>query len=171
MYRVLTDFLGAWEFESRSTLKFLRSLTDASLAQPMDAEGWNLGRIAWHLATAPGQLLGIAGLPVNDVPSTDDPAPAHAAEIADTYERVAALVTQQVGAAWTDAMLFDEVSAFGQTWTRGILLGVLIGHQTHHRGQLSVLARQAGLCPPGVCGPNREEMAALRAHAAANGAA
>jgi len=37
----------------------------------------------------------------------------------------------------------------------------LITHQAHHRGQMTVLMRQAGLKVPGVYGPAREEWAAM----------
>jgi uncharacterized damage-inducible protein DinB len=39
-------------------------------------------------------------------------------------------------------------------------LRVLIQHEVHHRGQMTVLMRQAGLEVPGVYGPAREEWAA-----------
>ena len=35
----------------------------------------------------------------------------------------------------------------------------LINHQNHHRGQMTVLMRQAGLTVPGVYGPAKEEWA------------
>jgi len=40
------------------------------------------------------------------------------------------------------------------------VLQTLVVHQIHHRGQMSVLMRQAGLVPPGIYGPTREEAAA-----------
>lgn len=166
MYRFVEDFLADWQSESKSTLTFLQHLTDASLAQRVDAEGWTLGKIAWHLAVAPAQLLKMAGCTV-DAPGNDAPVPGSAAEIAATYARTAATLYEQVRANWTDAMLPDEISVFGQTWTRGYLLAVAIHHQTHHRGQATVLARQAGLVFPGVSGPTREEMAVLMAQFAA----
>lgn len=46
-------------------------------------------------------------------------------------------------------------------WRRGSTLGRLLVHQTHHRGQMTVLMRQAGLTVPGVYGPAREEWAAF----------
>lgn len=162
MYRSVEDFLNEWQQESQSTRNLLQHLTDASLAQRIDAEGWTLGRIAWHLAAAPGELMRIAETPI-DAPSDDATIPCSAAEIALAYERMAEALAQQVRADWTDAILPEEVSAYGQTWSRGELLTVLLRHQTHHRGQLTVLARQAGLVIPGVCGPSREEMAALMA--------
>ena len=48
---------------------------------------------------------------------------------------------------------------YGDKWKRGITLNVLITHQAHHRGQMTVLMRQAGLKVPGVYGPSREEWA------------
>ena len=49
---------------------------------------------------------------------------------------------------------------YGESWKRGFTLDVLVRHQTHHRGQMTVLMRQAGLRVPGVCGPAREDWAA-----------
>jgi uncharacterized damage-inducible protein DinB len=42
-------------------------------------------------------------------------------------------------------------------------LDKLIRHQIHHRGQITILMRQAGLAAPGVYGPNEEETAAMKA--------
>ena len=39
----------------------------------------------------------------------------------------------------------------------------LLMHAIHHRGQLALLCRLAGGVTPGVFGPNREEMAGIRA--------
>jgi uncharacterized damage-inducible protein DinB len=39
----------------------------------------------------------------------------------------------------------------------------LVRHLIHHRGQMSVLMREAGLIVPGVYGLSREETAARRA--------
>jgi uncharacterized damage-inducible protein DinB len=57
-------------------------------------------------------------------------------------------------------MLNDDISAYGQTWKKGMILKMLNGHQIHHRGQMTVLMRQAGLKVPGVYGPSKEEWAA-----------
>jgi uncharacterized damage-inducible protein DinB len=35
-----------------------------------------------------------------------------------------------------------------------------MSHEIHHRGQMTVLMRQAGLKVPGVYGPSREEWTA-----------
>jgi uncharacterized damage-inducible protein DinB len=46
---------------------------------------------------------------------------------------------------------------YGQTWKRRDVLMALVMHQAHHRGQMTVLMRQAGLLVPGIYGPAREE--------------
>ena len=61
---------------------------------------------------------------------------------------------------WTDEDLEVEDDMYGEMWARGKSLAAVVGHQTHHRGQMTVLMRQAGLTVPGVYGPAREEWAA-----------
>jgi hypothetical protein len=51
---------------------------------------------------------------------------------------------------------------------RDILWNAIISHGIHHRGQLSLMCRLAGGQAPGLYGPNREEMAAMRAGASAS---
>ena len=50
---------------------------------------------------------------------------------------------------------------YGETWKRGVALEMLIRHEAHHRGQMTVLMRQAGLPVHGVYGPSREEWTAM----------
>jgi len=53
--------------------------------------------------------------------------------------------------------LLETDNMYGETWPRGVTLFALIAHQAHHRGQMTVLMRQAGLTVPGVYGPSSEE--------------
>ena len=52
---------------------------------------------------------------------------------------------------------------YGEPWQRALTLAILVAHQTHHRGQMTVLMRQAGLKVPGVYGPSKDEWAAMGA--------
>ena len=52
-----------------------------------------------------------------------------------------------------------EDNMFGETWKRSYSLTVIVQHEIHHRGQMTVLMRQAGLKVPGVFGPSKEEWA------------
>lgn len=162
MFRTIDDFLNGWQYESEATLKVFRELTDASLPQAVVPGGRTLGFLAWHITTAVSDMMAQAGLPVEAAAQTEA-APAKAAAIADRYARDAKAAAEAVRTAWTDAQLDDEIPMYGQTWKKSGVLSALIGHQAHHRGQMTVLMRQAGLKVPGVYGPAQEEWAAFGA--------
>ena len=57
---------------------------------------------------------------------------------------------------WTDKDLATINDFFGRPMPNSIFLMTLINHQNHHRGQMTVLMRQAGLTVPGVYGPAKK---------------
>jgi len=111
-------------------------------------------------------MLGLVKLNI-DAPDHNAPRPDSAAEIAEAYEKAAKSVADEVNANWTDATLLETDEMYGDTWARGLTLLLLITHQAHHRGQMTVLMRQAGLAVPGVYGPSKEEWEAFGAPAMA----
>jgi len=159
MLRRIEDFQRSWTHETAGTLKLLHQLTDASLAQPVTPGGRTLGRLAWHIVLSLPEMARHAGLSVAG-PDEQAPVPS-AAGMADTYARAARDVAAAVAAQWTDAQLCDEIPMYGENWPKGIVLSALMAHQAHHRGQMTVLMRQAGLPVAGIYGPSREEWAAL----------
>jgi uncharacterized damage-inducible protein DinB len=162
MYRSIDDFAAAFEQETASTLKVMRSLTDASLAQPVVPGGRTLGFLAWHITCTFAEMGGHAALQIEGPTEKTHPAiPAHAAAIAAQYEQSAAALLAAVRSSWTDAQLGEKIPMYGEEWPRGLVLAILLNHQWHHRGQMTVLMRQAGVPVPGVCGPSREEWAAM----------
>jgi len=162
MIRTLEDFAATWQMESANTVKLMRSLTDASLAQQVAPGGRTLGFLAWHITCTLAEMGGHAKLTVEGpTKQTQADVPAHAADIVTVYERAAASVLVAVKAAWTDAQLGDLIAMYGEQWPKGVVLSALISHQTHHRGQMTVLMRQAGVPVPGMYGPSREEWAAM----------
>ncbi len=159
MFRRIQDFVETWGHERASTLKVLAALTDASLAQSVTTGHRTLGRLAWHLATTPAEMMARTGLAVGG-PSHESAPPSSAAAIAAAYQAASQAVADGV-ARWTDATLDTEDDMYGQKWARGMTLMALVVHQAHHRGQMTVLMRQAGLEVPGVYGPSREEWAKM----------
>jgi uncharacterized damage-inducible protein DinB len=160
MYAAIDLFLEDWKKESEATLRLLTRLTDASLSQRVSPEGRTLGFLSWHLVLTLGEMGGKAGLEVVSPPE-DSPEPALASEIVTAYETASRSLTQRVREGWRDGMLEDEIPMYGSTWRRGDILDSLVHHQIHHRGQMTVLMRQAGLVVPGIYGPAREEWAKM----------
>jgi uncharacterized damage-inducible protein DinB len=156
MIRRVSDFLEDWAYEREATLKILHRLTDASLGRKVCDEGRTMGYLAWHLVLSMGEMMRRTGLSLGGPPE-DSPAPASALAIAEAYEAVSEALEQGIQSTWTDEILEKEDEMYGERWKRGKTLGVLILHQAHHRAQLTVLMRQAGLKVPGVYGPSREE--------------
>lgn len=164
MLRKIEDFQKDWAYEVESTGKVLNALTDASLSQKVTPEGRSLGFLAWHLTQTLGEMPGLVGLTV-DAPGFDKECPTSASEIAAAYEKARKSVADEIGKNWTDDTLLQEDNMYGDTWARGLTLFYLIAHQAHHRGQMTVLMRQAGLAVPGVYGPAKEEWAVMGAPA------
>jgi uncharacterized damage-inducible protein DinB len=162
MFRRIADFEKYWASESDATLKILRTLTDASLVQPqaVDPEGRTLGRLAWHVTGTIPEMMGRTGLTITG-PEHDSDSPASSSAIAAAYEAASRSLLEQIGKSWTDATLDVEDEMYGERWPRAYTLQALVVHQAHHRGQMTVLMRQAGLTVPGIVGPAREEWAAI----------
>jgi uncharacterized damage-inducible protein DinB len=49
----------------------------------------------------------------------------------------------------TDGQLASEISLWGRTMAIAASFQGLVGHLIHHRGQMTVLMREAGLIVPG----------------------
>jgi uncharacterized damage-inducible protein DinB len=160
MFTSTEQFLADWRHESESTGRIMDALSDASLAQQVVPGDRSLGWTAWHLVTTLAEMPSITGLKLTTV-AHDDPRPASAAAIAAAYKAAAAELAALVEATWTDDTLKVVDNAYGEAWPRGLTLAALIAHEIHHRGQMTVLMRQAGLRVPGVYGPAKEDWAAL----------
>ncbi|MDH3493519.1 MAG: DinB family protein [Acidobacteriota bacterium] len=156
MFRKIEDFEESWKYETEQTVKLLKNLTDESLSQKVTEDGRELGFIAWHVAQTMDEMLQLAGLKIN-APNPEAPCPKTAAEITEAFDLGARSVLDEVKTNWTDETLLEEDKMYGETWARGKTLYLLVTHQAHHRGQITVLMRQAGLKVIGVYGPAKEE--------------
>lgn len=154
MYRTIEDFSKDWHVSSKGTLNVFKAITDEKMGQPI-VEGHNtLGWLAWHLVGVAGAFGHFAGLQI-PAPGPDMEMPNNMADIVEAYEAVIDAYQKEI-ATLSDEQLTEEVAAFGGSMQRGALFRVLIDHQTHHRGQMTVLLRQAGLAVPPVMGPTAE---------------
>jgi uncharacterized damage-inducible protein DinB len=160
MISTINDFEQLWSSELEATQKIFKHLNDRSLSQAVNPEGRTLARLAWHITTSIPEMVSRTGLKIRG-PGQDDAIPATAKLIAQAYSEAAISLLEQVKAAWTDATLLEKDEMYGEKWARGFTLTALILHQVHHRGQMTVLMRQAGLEVPGLYGPSRQEWAAF----------
>ena len=158
MFRTIEDFLHTWIDETEATLKIFGALTDASLEQRVGSQGRTLGRIGWHIVQTLPEMGGRMGLNITG-PQEEEAVPISAEQILAAFRGSAESLAAEIRDHWGDGDLEVEDDMYGEAWPRGRTLAILVAHQVHHRGQMTVLMRQAGLPVPGVYGPSREEWA------------
>ncbi len=154
------DFLNVWKMESASTLKVFHALTDAALAQAVVPGGYTLQSLAWHITGSINAIPAHAGfLPA---PEKRPPAPATVAELVAAYQANSERLIAAVNEKGSDAFLAESTDFFGHKIRRGAVLSLTLMHQAHHRAQMTVLIKQAGLKVPGVYGPSEDEIKAAK---------
>lgn len=163
MFRRLDDFNKAWTDEANHTLAVLAAIPDSAMGAAITPEHRDLVRLAWHLVESVIEMPTKMGLAITGAERVKggfiEPPPATMKEIAEIYQAASASFLKGLE-AWSDADLEREDELYGETWRRGFTLQVTIVHQAHHRGQMTVVMRQAGLLVPSFYGPVKEGWAA-----------
>lgn len=157
MFHTIHDFLTCWEQETESTIKVFKQLTDQSLQQSVTGKGRSLGRLANHIIETLTEMPHKLGLFIEE----ENPAYTSVQKLVDAYTTASENLTNAIRNTWNDATLREQQNMYGQQWINGFSLWVLIMHQNHHRAQMTVLMRQAGLKVPGIYGPSMEEWSAF----------
>lgn len=160
MFRKLDDFFQGYQYLTESTGGVFAALTDENMKQAVARGHRTQGQIAWHIVISIPEMMNRTGLKLGSV-DHQTPPPASAAEIAEAYRKASTELTAAIKARWSDETLLVTDDMYGQQWPRGATLSALITHEVHHRGQMTVLLRQAGARVPGVFGPSKEEWAKM----------
>jgi uncharacterized damage-inducible protein DinB len=164
----LERFLATWDREAGNTLKLLRALPASQYDFRPDQGGRSLGELAWHLAEGDAYMsFGIDnGRFTMEAQPPNIERPRTVEGLAPGYERIHHEAVARIKKLKPED-LDREIEFFvGAMAIRNILWDMIIVHGAHHRGQLALMCRLAGGQTPGLYGPNREEMAAMRARAA-----
>ena len=165
----LERFITTWNREAENTLKLLRALPPSQYDFRPDQGGRSLGELAWHLAEGDAYMsFGIENRRfAMDMKPPNIERPRTVEALAPEYERIHHEAVARIKKLTPDD-LDREIEFFfrGPVVIRNILWDMVICHGVHHRGQLALMCRLAGGQAPGLYGPNREEVAAMRASSA-----
>jgi uncharacterized damage-inducible protein DinB len=166
----LETFLKSWNREAEGTAKLLRALPATQYDFRPDATGRSLGELAWHLAEGDAYMSQWVESGKFDMgtkpPNIERPRTVEA--LAPGFERIHQEAVARIQNLKPEDL--DRTLPFfngQQTPIRAILWDMILAHGIHHRGQLALMCRLAGGQCPGLYGPNREEMAAMRANSSA----
>jgi len=140
-YTKLQEFYDDWAYEAGATQKVFNKL-------------------GWHITETISEMLGRTGLKVFS-PDMEHYKAASAKDLQECYKHASDSFIEKLKANWKDETLLTEDDMYGEKWKKGATLSILIAHQVHHRGQMTVLMRQAGLKIPGFYGPSYEEWEAM----------
>ena len=160
----LERFRQVWEMEAQLTARLIEALPPTQYDFRPDPQYRSLGEMAWHLSEIEGYIS--YGITKGEVTFQETPPnmqrPREVGLLAPGYRRVHEEAVARL-AGLTEADLDRDVPFIERRMPiRDMLWGAILMHLIHHRGQLSLMCRLAGGTPPGIYGPNREEMAAMR---------
>jgi uncharacterized damage-inducible protein DinB len=148
-------FHAAWNAEAQDTLRLLEALPPDQYDFRPDPKGRSIGEMAWHLSEIDACLS--FGIALGRFRFEDDPPdlkrPREIKLLAPGYRRVHEQAVARLESLTNDRL--EETVTFFD--------GRRLHHLIHHRAQLVLLCRMAGGTPPGLYGPNREEMQAIHA--------
>ncbi|MBK6610659.1 MAG: DinB family protein [Sphingobacteriales bacterium] len=165
MYKSIANFADSWAFEQKATMQVLQNLTNETLTLKPNENIRTIKDLAWHIALTPLDILAEMGTPNILSEGYTPPQETTVQEILDGYNTRAQATLEAVKTNYTDADLNRKINMYGEEWTIGQTLNMMIMHQTHHRGQLTVIMRLHGLKVTGVYGPAKEEWAAMNMEA------
>lgn len=163
----LQMFRAAWNTEAARTIALLESLPPDQYDFRPDPEGRSIGELSWHLSEIDACLT--FAIEHNRFRMEDEPPnlkrPRDIALLAPGYRRIHEEAVARL-ATLVDADLDRQVTYFDGSLLsiRDVVWDQLLRHLVHHRGQLVLLCRMAGGTPPGLYGPNREQMRTLQAN-------
>lgn len=160
MYHSIEQFLTDWQTEADNTKRVFENITDDAKGVKIHPNIRTLERLGWHITQTVTEMGTKAGLFTEDVLEHVTP-PATFEALTAAHQQYNTLLAQAVKAKWTSSALKDQVDMYGQVWSKGAVLDVLVKHEAHHRSQMTVIMRMVGLPVPGLYGPSQEEWAAM----------
>jgi len=167
----IETFRRVWNAEAENTIRLFEALPIDQYDFRPDPKGRSIGELAWHLSEIDACLtFGIAEgrFSFEDEPP-DLQRPREISLLAPGYRRVHDQAQERIENVRNDQL--DRVVTFfdgRQLTIREVLWDQLLHHLIHHRAQLVLLCRMAGGAPPGLYGPNREQMQEMRERATAS---
>jgi uncharacterized damage-inducible protein DinB len=155
--------ISEFEQEAQTTRRVLERVPTDKLEWKPHDKSMSLGRLAQHVAMAPGFLSGWA---VQDVAKFDGgtpPEPASTAEILATHDAGAKQTKENIGKVGDNGLgtMWEIQGPDGKTVMKmpkaALLRTLVMNHTYHHRGQLSVYLRLLDVPVPSIYGPSADE--------------
>jgi uncharacterized damage-inducible protein DinB len=160
--KLVDSLLMEIDQEAQTTKRVLDRIPEDKLAWKPHPKSYSLGQLALHIASVPGTIAAAAVPDTMEAPSFAQPQPKNRQEVLDTFSK--SLETAK------DTLKKMDDTRLMSTWSLtkngkvlmsvpriGFIRSILMNHNYHHRGQLSVYLRMLDVPVPSIYGPSADE--------------
>jgi len=160
--RLVDSILMELEQEAQTTKRVLDRIPDDKLAWKPHPKSYSLGQLALHIASVPGSVAAAVVPDSMEAPNFSQPEPKSRLEVLDTFskslESAKDTLKKMDDARLTSMWRLTKNGKVLMSVPRiGFIRSILMNHNYHHRGQLSVYLRMLDVPVPSIYGPSADE--------------
>src|SRR2546426_342346 len=160
--RIVDSILMELDQEAQTTKRVLDRIPEDKLAWKPHPKSFSLGQLALHIASVPGSVAAAAVPDSMEAPNFSQPEPKSRQEVLDTFSKSLASAKDTLK-KMDDARLMAtwKLTKHGKVLMSipriAFIRSILMNHNYHHRGQLSVYLRMLEVPVPSIYGPSADE--------------
>jgi uncharacterized damage-inducible protein DinB len=160
--RLVDSILMEIEQEAQTTKRVLDRVPEDKLAWKPHPKAFSLGQLALHIASVPGSVAAAAVPDTMEAPNFSHPEAKSRQEVLDTFSKSLESAKDTLK-KMDDARLMSmwSLTKNGKVLMSvpriGFIRSILMNHNYHHRGQLSVYLRMLNVPVPSIYGPSADE--------------
>src|SRR6266852_3284082 len=160
--RLVDSILMELDQEAQITKRVLDRIPDDKLAWKPHPRSYSLGQLALHVASTPGNVAALAVPDTKEASNFSQPEAKSRQEVLDTFSKSLESAKETLK-KMDDAQLMStwKLTKNGKVLMSvpriGFIRSILMNHNYHHRGQLSVYLRMLDVPVPSIYGPSADE--------------
>jgi uncharacterized damage-inducible protein DinB len=160
--RLVDSILMEMDQEAQTTKRVLDRIPEDRLGWKPHPKSYSLGQLALHIASVPGSVAAAAAPDTMEAPSFSQPEPKSRQEVLDTFSKSLESAKETLK-KMDDARLMAmwKLTKNGKVLMSiprvAFIRSILMNHNYHHRGQLSVYLRMLDVPVPSIYGPSADE--------------
>jgi len=148
--------------EAQTTKRVLDRIPEDKLSWKPHPRAFSLGQLALHIASVPASVTAAAVPDTMEAPNFSQPEPKSRQEVLDTFskslESARAALKKMDDARLNSTWSLTKNGKILMSVPRiAFLRSILMNHNYHHRGQLSVYLRMLDVPVPSIYGPSADE--------------
>ena len=160
--RLVDSLLMEIDQEAQTTKRVLDRIPEDRLSWKPHPKAISLGQLALHIASVPGSIAAAAVPDSMEAPAFTQPQPKSRQEVLDAFSKSLSSAKETLN-KMDDARLMSmwSLTKNGKVLMSvpriGFIRSILMNHNYHHRGQLSVYLRMLDVPVPSIYGPSADE--------------